>query len=227
MATEDDHERALRALAREHRDRVIHAARADGFTKNRIHALTGISRVTIDRILKEKPVNEIQTPVIYNGLSDGENAPWTECAQMWRFDKESNGLSVAIVGKADNADTAPLASYAGKTYVLTRYYEEGMNDWFITAKPYTLPHERVPVDKITAVAGGSWSSSATAWVEAAREAGHHAEVVEGETVNEYNSQPVVLVDGSHYVLSKYSDNGTVVHVDYKARKYNGTWTPTP
>lgn len=122
------------------RDNRVRRAHAEGITKHRIHVLTGISRVTIDRILKEK---------------------------------------------------------------------------------------HVPITKITATAGGPWANSANAWVEAAKRAGYNAEVVEGETVNELNNQPVVQVDGVHYVLARYSGNGIVVHIDYKARKFNGTWTPTP
>ena len=83
----------------------------------------------------------------------------------------------------------------------------------------------VPITKITARSNGDWETCTTAWVQVARESGHDAEVVKGEQAN--NNSPVVLVDGAHYVLSRYSDNGTVVHVDYKARKYNGTWTPAP
>lgn len=90
-----------------------------------------------------------------------------------------------------------------------------------------LKEDHVPITKITVVAGGSWANSANAWVEAAKRAGYNAEVVEGETVNELNNQPVVQVDGVHYVLGRYSGNGIVVHVDFKARKFNGTWTPTP
>jgi len=42
------------ALLVNDRDNMIRRARAAGITKHRIHALTGIARTTIDRILKPK-----------------------------------------------------------------------------------------------------------------------------------------------------------------------------
>lgn len=49
-------EQALTEWAQIHRDRDnrIRAARAAGLSKNRIHLLTGVSRVTIDKLLDEK-----------------------------------------------------------------------------------------------------------------------------------------------------------------------------
>lgn len=87
-----------------------------------------------------------------------------------------------------------------------------------------LEENRVTITKITAICGGPWARSANAWVEAARNAGHTAEVVEGEHAE--NHCPVVLVDGDHYVLNRYSDRGIVVHVDYKAAKNDRGWVPT-
>lgn len=40
--------------AAEGRDNMVRRAAAAGFSKNRIHTLTGIARTTIDRILKEE-----------------------------------------------------------------------------------------------------------------------------------------------------------------------------
>jgi DNA-binding transcriptional regulator LsrR (DeoR family) len=55
-----DRERAeqdLTAWAAIHRDRdrIVRSAHAAGVTKHRIHQITGISRVTIDRLLTTEP----------------------------------------------------------------------------------------------------------------------------------------------------------------------------
>jgi len=53
--TPEEAEAALQAWATVQRDELIHAAHQAGVSKNRIHAITGIARTTIDRIL-ETPV---------------------------------------------------------------------------------------------------------------------------------------------------------------------------
>jgi len=53
--TAEEAEAALQAWATVQRDELVHAAYQAGVSKNRIHAITGIARTTIDRIL-ETPV---------------------------------------------------------------------------------------------------------------------------------------------------------------------------
>ena len=53
--TREEAEAALQAWATVQRDDLVRAAYAAGVSKNRIHALTGIARTTVDRIL-EAPV---------------------------------------------------------------------------------------------------------------------------------------------------------------------------
>jgi hypothetical protein len=53
--TTEEAEAALQAWATVQRDELVHAAYQAGVGKNRIHAITGIARTTIDRVL-ETPV---------------------------------------------------------------------------------------------------------------------------------------------------------------------------
>lgn len=57
--TTEEAEAALQAWATVQRDELIQAAHQAGVSKNRIHAITGIARTTIDRIL-ETPVGAPQ-----------------------------------------------------------------------------------------------------------------------------------------------------------------------
>jgi hypothetical protein len=57
--TIEEAEAALQAWATVHRDELVQAAHRAGVPKNRIHAITGIARTTIDRIL-EAPVGTPQ-----------------------------------------------------------------------------------------------------------------------------------------------------------------------
>ena len=50
--TTEEAEAALQAWATVQRDELVQAARQAGVTKNRIYAITGIARTTIDRILE-------------------------------------------------------------------------------------------------------------------------------------------------------------------------------
>jgi hypothetical protein len=60
--TPEEAEAALQAWATVHRDELVHAAHQAGVSKNRIHAITGIARTTIDRIL-ETPVGTPQQQI--------------------------------------------------------------------------------------------------------------------------------------------------------------------
>jgi hypothetical protein len=51
--TREEAEAALQAWATVHRDDLVRAAHAAGVSKNRIHALTGLARTTVDRILED------------------------------------------------------------------------------------------------------------------------------------------------------------------------------
>lgn len=154
--------------------------------------------------------------------------PIRDVAATWgplRLEHRPTGNTTAIVGKDDTPEKKPLVVSDGKTYVLTRYHDN--DDWFITAKPYTLPYNRVPVHQITATTnetGPSWERSIEAWLQAARESGHDAQNT-GETVNHLNNAPTILVDGEHYVLTRHYDGHTVVTVDYKAVKTERGWVP--
>jgi hypothetical protein len=213
-------ERDLAAM--KNRDEIIREAYAEGFPKKEIHERSGIARTTIDRILREKTM---QITDITSILTAAPSEKWPACALAWRMDAEAHGHTTAIVGKDDTPEKKPLVVSDGKTYVLTRYHDN--DDWFITAKPYTLPHNRVPVHQITATTnetGPSWERSIEAWLQAARESGHDAQNT-GETVNHLNNAPTILVDGDHYVLTRHYDGHTVVTVDYKAVKTERGWVP--
>lgn len=81
------------------------------------------------------------------------------------------------------------------------------------------------ITRIIAIGGGPWAASAAAWIAAARQDGHTADIVEGEHAN--NNSPVVLAGGDHYVLTRHYDGwDTVVAVDYKAVKTERGWVPT-
>jgi hypothetical protein len=56
----EEAEAALQAWATVHRDDLVRAAHQAGVSKNRIHALTGIARTTVDRIL-EAPMGTTTT----------------------------------------------------------------------------------------------------------------------------------------------------------------------
>jgi hypothetical protein len=79
--TREEAEAALQAWATVQRDDLVRAAHAAGVSKNRIHALTGIARTTVDRIL-EAPVGTAQALAEY--LAKFIQA-WPRQPQPWGY----------------------------------------------------------------------------------------------------------------------------------------------
>lgn len=78
--TAEEAEAALQAWATVQRDELIQAAHEAGVSKNRIHAITGIARTTIDRIL-EAPVGAPQQRITaYLEKFTGE---WPRHGRAW------------------------------------------------------------------------------------------------------------------------------------------------
>lgn len=79
--TPEEAEAALQAWATVQRDELVHAAHQAGISKNRIHAITGIARTTIDRIL-ETPVGTPEQRI--TAYLDGFTAEWPRLGRTWR-----------------------------------------------------------------------------------------------------------------------------------------------
>ncbi len=73
-------EAALQAWATVERDELVHAAHQAGVSKNRIHAVTGIARTTIDRIL-EAPVGTPQQQI--TAYLEKFTAQWPRYGFAW------------------------------------------------------------------------------------------------------------------------------------------------
>lgn len=76
----EEAEAALQAWATVQRDDLVHAAHAAGVSKNRIHALTGLARTTVDRILEAPMGTTTQDLADYLGAFTQawpkQPAPW-------------------------------------------------------------------------------------------------------------------------------------------------------
>jgi hypothetical protein len=78
--TTEEAEAALQAWATVERDELVHAAYQAGVSKNRIHAITGIARTTIDRIL-DAPVGTPQQRI--TAYLDKFTAQWPRHGRAW------------------------------------------------------------------------------------------------------------------------------------------------
>jgi hypothetical protein len=78
--TTEEAEAALQAWATVQRDELIQAAHQAGVSKNRIHAITGIARTTIDRIL-EAPVATPQQRI--TAYLETFTAEWPRYGRLW------------------------------------------------------------------------------------------------------------------------------------------------
>jgi hypothetical protein len=78
--TTEEAEAALQAWATVQRDELVQAAYQAGVTKNRIHAITGIARTTIDRIL-ETPVGTPKQRIA--SYLEKFTEQWPRCGRAW------------------------------------------------------------------------------------------------------------------------------------------------
>ncbi|GIH69408.1 hypothetical protein [Sphaerimonospora thailandensis] len=80
------------------RDILVRAAYGAGVGKSRIHAITGIARTTIDRILvKEQAAIVLDIVVTLHPADDGEEISARDALQQWIDYAEMEDLTVEIV----------------------------------------------------------------------------------------------------------------------------------
>lgn len=214
-------ERDLAAM--KNRDEIIREAYAEGFLKKEIHQRSGVARTTIDRILKEKPV-QITDITADTPSREAAVEAWVEAAARHGHgftvvEADRYGGELVAVVRADNWANENDPTVGGDEYEL-RIQGSGT----VTASLRTPTHK---VTANSAATSPDWHPVTAAWLRVAREHGHDAQDT-GETASD--NAPVIRVGDTHYVLTRYYDRDRdhmVVHVDFKARKYNGAWTPTP
>jgi hypothetical protein len=97
--TREEAEAALQAWATVHRDDLVRAAHAAGVSKNRIHALTGLARTTVDRIL-EAPVGTT-TQALAEYLATFIQA-WPQPPQPWDYSYPMHAAPIASQHTADD-----------------------------------------------------------------------------------------------------------------------------
>lgn len=88
------------------RDNRVRRALAAGISKNRIHALTGIARTTLDRILKEPAMPDIriidvEEPDDLYHASGGGDLPQIHPTYI-KLDLDQGALRASVAGYADN-----------------------------------------------------------------------------------------------------------------------------
>jgi hypothetical protein len=105
------------------RDDLVRRARAVGVPKNRIHALTGIARTTIDRILQESTVTATDITATLDRSADAfaSGWDWAEAAtEAWLTAARKDGLGVTV----HSTEVADVNSQAA---IVKVYGENG--DW--------------------------------------------------------------------------------------------------
>jgi len=113
------------------RDNRVRRAHAKGVSKHRIHALSGIARTTIDRILKEKTVavtvHQLTATTTETGPSWARSiAVWTEAAREATYEVQDTGET-----KTNNR---PVILVDGDRFVLNRTYDGAAGHTTVTAE---------------------------------------------------------------------------------------------
>lgn len=138
VMTTEEAEAALQAWATVQRDELVQAAHQAGVSKNRIHAITGIARTTVDRIL--------ETPV---GTPRQRITAYLETftAQWPRYGRARYGQTMASVYDAGQIAEALLADAEFRALRLGTWLSIPSGELLITAvTPLSPPPLQQDID---------------------------------------------------------------------------------